>query len=136
MVFVAVSKNNEVHFSFMFLFLSSTLTLVTHYYIIFITVDTKFFVLKSVLFFTFWGKSYHILHCQIFSGYGLCNEKMHEFVKWAKESTKKVYNIDRLIMHLKKFCIPTLWHFLFENCQFLQSFHDTILQRKDFYQKP
>ena len=62
------------------------------------------------------------------------NEKVHESVISAKESTKQV-KIDRL-MHLKKFCIPTLWHFLFENCQFLQSFHDTILQRKDFYHKP
>ena len=56
MVFVAVSKNNEVHFSFMFLFLSSTLTLVTHYYIIFITVDTKFFVLKFSFIFYILGQ--------------------------------------------------------------------------------
>ena len=56
MVFVAVSKNNEVHFSFMFLFLSLTLTLVTHYYIIFITVDTKFFVLKCSFIFYILGQ--------------------------------------------------------------------------------
>ena len=100
LVFVAVSKNNEVHFSFMFLFLSLTLTLVMHYFHYPLTLNFLFW--NAVLFFIFWGKSYHILHCQIFSGYGLCNENMHESVKWAKESTKKVYKIDQLIMHLKK----------------------------------
>ena len=56
MVFVAVSKNNEVHFSFMFLFLSLTLTLVMHYYIIFITVHTKFFGLKCSFIFYILGQ--------------------------------------------------------------------------------
>ena len=92
MVFVAVSKNCEDHFSFMFLFLSLTLTLVTHYYNYFITFDTKFFVLKCIFIF-------YILHHKILSICGLGNEKVHESVKSTKESTKKVYKIDRLIMH-------------------------------------
>lgn len=32
-------------------------------------------------------------------GYVHWNEKVHESVKSAKESTKKVYKIDRLIIH-------------------------------------